>query len=183
MGNAADIINDFKLKRVVFNCGNFNELEQKLINNLKTKKIPFYSCLHQLNLGKNKLSFLNSQAYNNENDNSSVVYTKIYAYKFLFLGDISTTVEEELIKKYNLQEITVLKVGHHGSKTSTSKNFIAITKPKYSVISVGQNNRYNHPNEEVLKTLNDSKIYRTDIDGTILFKLSKNKMKIKTYPS
>ena len=85
-----------------------------------------------------------------------------------------------MIKKYNLQDIDVLKVGHHGSKTSSSKEFINEINPKYSIISVGKNNRYGHPNKEVLNNLSDSKIYRTDDDGSILFKIKNNKLKIKT---
>ena len=87
-----------------------------------------------------------------------------------------------LFKKYNLKDIDVLKVGHHGSKTSSSKIFIDEIKPKYSIISVGKNNRYGHPNAKVLETLDDSIIYRTDQDGSIMFKIKNNKLKIETYP-
>ena len=84
------------------------------------------------------------------------------------------------MNKYNLPDIDVLKVGHHGSKASNDKNFIDEMDPKYSVISVGRNNRYGHPNKEVLDTLNDSKIYRTDQDGSIMFKIKNYKLKIET---
>ena len=60
------------------------------------------------------------------------------------------------------------------------KEFIAKTNPKYSIISVGKNNSYGHPNKEVLENLKDSKIYRTDQDGSIMFKIKNNKLKIKT---
>ena len=96
------------------------------------------------------------------------------------MGDAGVEVEEDLIKKYNLQDIDVLKVGHHGSKTSSSKNFIDEIKPEYSIISVGKNNRYGHPNDNVLDNLNGSKIYRTDHDGSIMFKFKNNKLKIET---
>ena len=101
-------------------------------------------------------------------------------YKFLFMGDAGVMVEEDLIEKYNLQDIDVLKVGHHGSKTSSDKKFIDEIKPKYSIISVGKNNRYGHPNKEALNNLEDSKIYRTDEDGSIMFKIKNNKLKIET---
>ena len=68
----------------------------------------------------------------------------------MFMGDASITTENEIIDKYNLADIDVLKVGHHGSKTSSSKEFINEINPKYSIISVGKNNRYGHPNKEVL---------------------------------
>ena len=96
------------------------------------------------------------------------------------MGDAGIEVEKDLIEKYNLQDIDVLKVGHHGSKTSSSKVFIDEINPKYSMISVGKNNRYGHPNKEVLDNLENSKIYRTDIDGSIMFKIKNNKLKIET---
>ena len=96
------------------------------------------------------------------------------------MGDAGVEVEEDLIEKYNLQDIDVLKVGHHGSKTSSSIEFINEINPKYSIISVGKNNRYGHPNKEVLNNLYNSKIYRTDQDGSIMFKIKNNKLKIKT---
>ena len=68
----------------------------------------------------------------------------------------------------------MLKVGHHGSKTSSGKEFIDEINPKYSIISVGKNTRYGHPNKEVLDTLNDSKIYITDQEGSIMFKIKNN---------
>ena len=80
-----------------------------------------------------------------------------------------------------LGKVDILKVGHHGSKTSSSKEFINEINPKYSIISVGKNNRYGHPNKEVLENLENSKIYRTDQDGSIMFKIKNNKLKIKTY--
>ncbi|MDD6272401.1 MAG: hypothetical protein PUA90_02640 [bacterium] len=94
------------------------------------------------------------------------------------MGDVGVEVEEDLIEKYNLQDIDVLKVGHPGSKTSSGKNFINGIEPKYSIISVGKNNRYGHPNNVVLENLEDSKIYRTDQDGSIMFKIKNDKLKI-----
>ncbi len=96
------------------------------------------------------------------------------------MGDAGIEVEKYLIEQYNLQDIDVLKVGHHGSNTSSSKSFINEISPKYSIISVGKNNRYGHPNNIVLDNLEDSKIYRTDQDGSITFKIKNNKLKVVT---
>ena len=178
MGEAINLVNNFKVEKVIFNCGEFNELEQELIKVLDENKIPYYSCIKELNVDNNKLYFLQIRDYGNENDNSSVIYTELNNYKFLFMGDAGIEVEADLIRKYNLQDIDVLKVGHHGSKTSSSKNFINNINPKYSIISVGKNNRYGHPNKEVLDNLEKSKIYRTDKDGSIMFKISKNKLEV-----
>ena len=98
----------------------------------------------------------------------------------MFMGDASFITEKEILNKYNLPDIDVLKVGHHGSKTSSGKEFIDKIKPKYSIISVGKNNRYGHPNKEVLDNLKDSKIYRTDKKGSIMFKIKNNKLRIET---
>lgn len=180
MGEAMNLVNNFKVEKVIFNCGEFNELEKDLIKVLDKKKIPYYSCIKELNIDDNKLYFLNNKDYGNENDNSSVIYTKLNNYKFLFMGDAGVEVEKDLIEKYNLQDIDALKVGHHGSKTSSSKKFIDEIEPKYSIISVGKNNRYGHPNNEVLNNIKDSKIYRTDLDGSIKFKIKNDKFKIET---
>ena len=124
MGEAINLVNNFKVENVIFNCGEYNELETNLIKILDKKKIPYYSCIKELNIDDNKLYFLNNNDYNNENDNSNVIYTELNNRKFLFMGDAGVEVEEDLIKKYNLQDIDVLKVGHHGSRTSSSKEFI-----------------------------------------------------------
>ena len=180
MGEAINLVENFKVEKVIFNCGEFNELEQDLIKVLNKKKIPYYSCIKELNINDSKLYFLNSKDYGNENDNSNVIYTELNGYKFMFMGDASGTTEKEILNKYNLPDIDVLKAGHHGSKTSSSKEFIDTINPKYSIISVGKNNRYGHPNKEALDNLEDSKIYRTDVEGSIMFKIKNKKLKIET---
>ena len=180
MGEAINLVNNFKVEKVIFNCGSYNDLEKELIKVLDKKKIKYYSCIKELNIDKNKLHFLQTKEYDNENDNSNVIYTELNGYKFMFMGDASSTTEKEILNKYNLPDIDVLKVGHHGSKTSSSKELINEIKPNYSIISVGKNNRYGHPNKEVLDNLEDSKIYRTDQDGSIIFKIKNNKLKIET---
>ena len=181
IGEMMNIINDFKVEKVIFNCGELNDLEKELIEVLGKKKIPYYSCVKELNVDNNKLYSLNNKDYGNENDNSSVIYTELNKHKFLFMGDAGVDVEEDILKKYKLKNIDVLKVGHHGSKSSTSFDFVKQIMPRYSVISVGRNNRYNHPNQEVLDNLNNSTIYRTDINGTIELTIYKNKLDIMTY--
>ncbi len=180
LGEAINLVNNFKVEKVIFNCGEFNDLENELIKVLDKKKIKYYSCIKELNMDKNKLYFLQTKEYDNENDNSNVIYTELDGYKFMFMGDASVTTENEILSKYNLPDIDVLKVGHHGSKTSSSKVFINEINPKYSIISVGKNNRYGHPNKEVLNNLEKSKIFRTDLDGSIMFKIKNNRLKIET---
>ena len=180
MREAINLVNNFKVENVIFNCGPYNDLEKELIKVLNKKRIKYYSCIKELNINGNKLYFLNTKEYDNENDNSNVIYTELDGYKFMFMGDASVTTEKEIINKYDLPNIDVLKIGQHGSKTSSSKDFINEINPKYSIISVGKNNRYGHPNKEVLDNLKNSKIYRTDVDGSIMFKIKNNKLKIET---
>ena len=180
MGEAINLVNNFKVEKVIFNCGPYNDLEQELIRVLDKKKIPYYSCINELNIDNNKLYFLQTKVYDNENDNSNVIYTELNGYKFMFMGDASSTTEKKILSKYDLPDIDVLKVGHHGSKTSSSKEFINDINPKYSIISVGKNNRYGHPNKETLNNLENSTIYRTDQDGSIMFMIKNNKLKIET---
>ena len=180
MGDSLYLIDKFKVENVIFNCGEFNALEKELIKVLDEKKIKYYSCIKELNIDNNKLYFLQTKKYDNENDNSNVIYTEFNGYKFMFMGDAGVEKEKDILDKYNLANIDVLKVGHHGSKTSSSKEYIDEIKPKYAIISVGKNNRYGHPNKEVLNNLDNSKIYRTDQDGSIMFKIKNNKLKIET---
>ena len=180
MGEAINLVNNYKISRVIFNCGENNDLEKNLIKVLDKKKIKYLSCVKGLNVDEHRLKFLNTDIYDNENDNSNVIYTEFGNYKFLFMGDAGVEKEKDILDKYNLSNIDVLKVGHHGSKTSSSTNFISSINPKYSLISVGKNNRYGHPNKQVINNLKNTKIYRTDQDGSIMFKIKNNKLKIET---
>ena len=182
MGEAENIINHFQVDEVLFNQGAYNDLEQNLINTLKEKKIAYAQSKTEFNLGHDKFYLLNREEHKDENDNSLVIYTKLKGIRILLMGDAGVEVETELLEKYNLSNIDILKVGHHGSKTSTSSNFIDKINPKYSIISVGRNNRYGHPNQEVLENLKDTTIYRTDQHGSIMFKINEGKLKIEFCP-
>lgn len=100
------------------------------------------------------------------NDTSIVIELEYKNTKYLFMGDASSKIEENLLK--NLSKVDVLKVAHHGSNKSTSNEFLKRVKPKYSIISVGKNS-YNHPDNRVIKRLEDIKteIYTTQDNGTI----------------
>ncbi len=180
MGESVNLINNIRVSKVILNCGEFNNLENELIEVLDRKKIKYYLCIKELNIDKYKLQFLNTKEYDNENDNGNVIYTELNGYEFMFMGDAGIDKEKDILEEYNLSDIDVLKVGHHGSKTSSSKDFINEISPKYSIISVGKNNRYGHPNKEVINNLSNSKMYRTDQDGSIIFKIKNNKLKIET---
>lgn len=173
-GEAINLINNFKVDKVIFNSDSYNDLEKSITSVLDKKNIKYYKGLEEIDIDDIKLYFLNTDIYDNENDNSSVLYTNIDGTKLLFMGDAGTIKEKDILKDYEILNIDILKVGHHGSNTSSSIEFINSINPKYSLISVGKNNRYGHPKEKVLETLSNSKIYRTDINGAIQIKLNKN---------
>ncbi|MDD3392633.1 MAG: DNA internalization-related competence protein ComEC/Rec2 [Bacilli bacterium] len=175
-----NIINNFEVEIVIFNNDDFNDLELEIIDVLNKKNINYYQNIKELNINNNKLYFLNNKLYDNENDNSNVIYLNFNNTKILLMGDAGTEVEEDIISKYNLNDIDILKVGHHGSSTSSSIRFINTINPKYSLISVGKNNSYGHPNDEVLEILSNSIIYRTDQKGSVTFQIRNNQIVVKT---
>ena len=94
-----------------------------------------------------------------ENENSIITYLQFYETSFLFMGDAGHEAEKNLLKTYPKLEANVLKVGHHGSKTSSSISFLHQLHPVTALISAGRNNRYHHPNEEVMQSLSNEGIY------------------------
>lgn len=181
MGESINLVNNFKVDNVIFNKDNYNELEQELINVLESKNIKYYNSVNYIDINNIRLYFLNNELYDNENDNSNIIYFSYYNYNFLFTGDISSNVEKYLVNNYNLNKIDFLKVSHHGSDTSSSKYFIDKLNVVNSIISVGKKNIYNHPSVLTLNNLENTNIYRTDMDGSIKVGLNKNRYTIKTY--
>lgn len=173
-GEANELLSNFCVKKVFINKGNINNIEKK-INNKEVLRLKNFV------IDNIKVNSLNNNVFNNENDDSTILLFNIYDYKFIFMGDASIKTEEYLLNNYILPNVDILKVGHHGSYTSTSTDFINVIKPKYSVISVGENNMYKHPNKSVLDILDNTKLFRTDVDGTIEVKISKKGYKVKTY--
>ncbi len=93
-GESINLANNFKVEKVIFNCGEYNDLEKELIKVLDKKRIKYYSCIKELNIDNNKLYFLQTKEYYNENGNSNVIYTALDGYKFMFMGDVSITTEK-----------------------------------------------------------------------------------------
>jgi competence protein ComEC len=123
--------------------------------------------------------------YGNENieaDNDSLVL-KIEGKNesFLFTGDIEREAEEDVLHLGRWLKSSVIKVPHHGSRTSAYKPFFDMVSPEVAVISVGREKFYGHPHQEMLDTLNGSKIFRTDLDGAIKISESERWLEVKTY--
>ncbi len=150
-----NIVKEKKIKVIVVGQGDVLKIEKNLYFNIlwpsKTKK-----------LSENAL-----------NNNSIVCRLNYKKFSMLFTGDIEEEAEKDILSEYkNKQELLrcdILKVAHHGSKTSSTQDFIDIVKPKISIIGVGENNNFGHPSEQVIERLKKcgSKIYRTDTMGEI----------------
>lgn len=125
---------------------------------------------------------------NSLNNNSIVCKMSYINFSMLFTGDIEEIAEKQMLKEYKnnlgIFSSQILKVAHHGSKTSSIKEFIDAVNPKIALIGVGENNKFGHPNEEVITRLKTrgTRIYRTDQNGEILVMVDKKGViKIKKY--
>ena len=112
----------------------------------------------------------NSDSYDELNNYSAVLKIVYKNNTYLFTGDAQTESENEMLAKGYDIRANVLKVGHHGSTTSSSKAFLKAVSPKYAVIPVGKDNSYGHPSQKILNNLGEvgASVYRTDIDGTVV---------------
>ena len=119
---------------------------------------------------------------NEENDNSVVMLISVDSASFLMTGDAEKAVEKKILEKYPDLNATILKAGHHGSKTSSHKDFIKTINAETAIICVGEDNSYNHPSEDILKIYEENKmdIYRTDVKGTITINCYKDRYIIST---
>lgn len=117
---------------------------------------------------------LNNGYYGDDNLDSLIIYFTLPFASFLLMGDAGIINEEVLIQQYPTLHVDVLKVGHHGSHTSTSPAFIEHYTPQVAIISAGYQNYYGHPHESVLATLRKHNVIirRTDLEGTIVLKSS-----------
>ena len=180
IGGSFELIKNFPVKQVFFNKGKDSIYEKDLQNLLLKKGISYEKIRRkQLLFKENGLFFINPKEEKNENEDSLIVYTSMEKRNILFMADVGKEKEKELIQAYNLPEMDILKVGHHGSKNSSSNYFLKTILPQYAVISVGKN-YYGHPHQETIERLKevDASTYMTSIHGGILFLL---KEKIKVY--
>ncbi len=173
--DAKEIIKQFNVKHVLFSGYDEGFLEYN------GRKVFYDSSFKLGNIEINVLGPI--QEHINTNSNSVVLRFTINSFSFLFCGDMTIEEEQDLIQFYGKQlKSSVLKVGHHGSSTSSSMDFIRLVQPKYSVISVGAYNSYGLPDKEVLSRLEMcSTVYQTKESGNITFNFFKNRMWITTY--
>jgi competence protein ComEC len=177
IGGMTDIINNFQIGKFYApkKTTTTNAFED-MVTALKKKntKINVAKAGVSFNLDDNvecEMLAPNSSDYgSNDNNYSAVVKITYGNTKFLFTGDAEKLSEKEIISTKSDLTCDVLKVGHHGSSSSTSKEFLEKVNPKIAVISCGKGNDYGHPHKETLASLKNinAKIYRTDLDGSII---------------
>lgn len=187
VGGILNVIQNIKVDKIII-CKQWKNSEnyKKFLNIIKEKKIEVYVVKD-----KNKIEIEQDTFFyilhptgdlisDNILNNNSIVMKFCYKnFSMLFTGDIEEIAENELIKRYensNILRSTVLKVGHHGSKTSSTGSLLNKVKPKIALIGVGSKNTFGHPNNGVLDRLKKlkCKIYRTDLNGEIILTIDKN---------
>lgn len=147
----------------------FESFVKYLGNRGKTIVVP--KAGDSFNLGSATVQIIGPIAKSdNENNNSIVLRIEYGQTSFLFTGDAEREEEQDILSSAYTRESTVLKVGHHGSDSSTSYPWLREIHPEYAVISVGDNNSYGHPTENTLSRLRDAevKVFRTDMQGDIV---------------
>ncbi|OOM74287.1 hydroxyacylglutathione hydrolase [Clostridium puniceum] len=177
IGNMSKVIDDYKILNFYApKVQSTTKTFEQMIESLKSKNLKINVLKRgtaSINLGENtKVTVFSptKDSYEDLNNYSPVIKIEYGKTSFLFTGDAEQEVEKEILASNEDISANVLKVGHHGSSTSTTKDFLNKVHPLISVISVGQDNTYNHPNNDTLKRLSENKItiYRTDKDGTIV---------------
>ena len=164
MGDIFYLNNNFKIDKIKINLGSKKEIEKEISKWQKTSRSKQDELI---SLGNFKIIELN-KAWQEENTSSSIYYVMHKNLNILFLGDATKISEKYIVKNYNLKP-DIIKLAHHGSNTSTSTKLLKELSPKLTIISVGKNNRYNHPSKEVLLKLEKYNIpnLKTKDVGTI----------------
>ncbi len=187
VGGLPQLADIFKIKNLIM-----PELQKRSIaaaqngKSIATKNgANFYNATQGINfnLGEFEITLLGAfPDKSNENNRSLFIMAEIKNQRFLFTGDAETKAEKLLLEENLDIDCDVLKVSHHGSNTSSSKNFLKATTPDYAVISVGEGNMYGHPNNQTLQSLKSigATVYRTDQSGDITFEIERGKIKIET---
>lgn len=177
IGSMDEVMDYFQVDKVIMpNVIHTSQAFENLIDSIERNGLSITpaSAGDSYRLGESEILILGpiSEKYSNLNNYSVVLKLINGKNSFLFTGDAENLSENEILDTYyNLLDSDVLKLGHHGSITSTSEDFLKAVNPDYGVISVGTGNSYGHPNQEILELLelNDIEYYRTDLNGSIIF--------------
>lgn len=177
IGGALSLLEELTIAEIVLpKVEEMSNIELQLLNKAQAEKIPirYVAKGQKWKRGQSLFQVISPPLENNQldkNDGSIVLYSKIGGLSWLFMGDLEDEGEQLLLQAYPNLRADVLKVGHHGSKTSSSASFLEQVQPRIAIISVGKSNRYGHPHEEVLARLSavNTTIYRTDLQGAITY--------------
>lgn len=176
IGNLDNIIQDYNIMEVYMPKVSANtKAFENLLNSIKQKGLRIKTAKAGVEFEIDGVAFEflapNSDEYEDVNNYSGVLRVSYGEKTFLLMGDAEKLSEGEIIESGADVKADVIKIGHHGSSTSSSEKFIKAVNPEYAVISCGQGNDYNHPHRETISLLNNLKIetFRTDLDGTITF--------------
>ncbi|CDG37214.1 hypothetical protein CTHBC1_2631 [Acetivibrio thermocellus BC1] len=175
IGGAVDVVNSFEIGKIIMpKVEHTTQTYENLLLAIKSKglKITFPNPGDEYSLSSAKFKILapNSLSYKDLNDYSVVTRLTFGETSFLFTGDAESVSENEILSKGFDIKSDVLKVGHHGSSSSTTQAFLNKVNPKYAIIMVGADNNYGHPHKETMDKLKAKGIpvYRTDENGTIV---------------
>ena len=183
-GGAGTIIRKMPVREIITANENKSEYAAVLgISPQKLNNLRAGSTGENFNIDGVKIEILYAPKIGSGNEISNVYRITYGDIKFLITGDLVKENESDMLRENINVQSTVLKVGHHGSLTSSSEEFLKAVNPKVAVICVGYGNNFNHPRAEVLERLEkiNAKIYRTDIDGLIKFKTDGKILTVKTF--
>lgn len=184
IGGLSDILKFYKVGKV-FESGTWSDskIYQTLEAEIKNKNIPNILAKKgmRLDLGDGvvlDILFPDQDVTDWQTNDGSIIAKLSYGnISFMLTGDATTETEKIILKENSFQKLKsdVLKLGHHGSRTSTSREFLEAVSPRVALISVGTKNKYGHPHQEIINILDEfkMKIFRTDLSGTILIKCDK----------
>ncbi|WP_261129556.1 DNA internalization-related competence protein ComEC/Rec2 [Bacillus sp. Marseille-Q3570] len=183
IGGTNGLLEKVRIEQVVY--GKSDHLEASELEFLKGLGAPIQLLEENVSwkIGSSSFKTLNpDRTRESRNNRSLVLYADIHDNAFLFTGDIDHKIEERILNEYPTLEVDYVKIAHHGSDTSTSQSFINKLTPKASFISVGADNRYNHPSSSVIERLENHNIdiFRTDEHGAIMVIISPDQTRIKT---
>ena len=188
MGGMLEIINNFQVGKIILPNINQRKLTakwyKKIMNQLAqgNYQIEIAETNKKYNLENAEIKIISERFQGNNINNYSTVLKVTYGQNSIIMtGDAESGVEKELLKRNVNIESTILKVGHHGSKTATIEEFIEAVNPIYALISCGLNNRYNHPSQEVIERINKKgiKLYRTDEYGDVVMRIREKDIEVK----
>ena len=185
LGGAEKIAELFEIKNVILPEISIESQElglaEMLIAKVTDNGIGVYTASQGMNFELGEFEFTILASYDkmeDENNRSIITAVKIDDLKFIFSGDAEAETESKLLEEGLNLKCDFFKAGHHGSSTSNTRELLSQMKPKYTVVSCGENNSYGHPHNEVLATFEyyDTKVYRTDYDGDVTFNVKNGRI-------